>query len=354
MPLGTRADFRGVWFADDAHGWIAGGGFDIPGGLLGRTDNGGSTWRFTSGLIGGAESPRRLSVAAVHFFDQRRGLIATDSGAILLTSDAGDTWEAADVPQRTRAISSMSFLDEQRGWALANDGVLRTDDSGRTWTGAGAVGLAGSEDPASTSISIVSGRAMQFVDAANGWVAGMHASLSRTTDGGVTWESLTLPLAAGERPSFWDVHFVDREHGWVVGEEGVVLATENAGVTWTRRSTGLADARSAPKLERIPTANGVQVIDAGDRTPGFTLSAVRFVDRERGWAAGYYANLGRSLILATTDGGATWTVEADIAGEDLRALFVQGREWIWAVGARTREGGQNIYRRPLSAPVVRK
>jgi photosystem II stability/assembly factor-like uncharacterized protein len=195
---------------------------------------------------------------------------------------------------------------------------------------------------------------MQFVDAANGWVAGMHASLSRTTDGGVTWESLTLPLAAGERPSFWDVHFVDREHGWVVGEEGVVLATENAGVTWTRRSTGLADARSAPKLERIPTANGVQVIDAGDRTPGFTLSAVRFVDRERGWAAGYYANLGRSLILATTDGGATWTVEADIAGEDLRALFVQGREWIWAVGARTREGGQNIYRRPLSAPVVRK
>jgi photosystem II stability/assembly factor-like uncharacterized protein len=343
LPLGTRADFRGLSFAGASHGWIAGGGFEIPGGLIGHTADGGRTWRFTSGLIGTADRPRRLGLVAAHFFDERRGLVAADTGAILLTSDAGDTWEPADVRGRRGTLAGMFFLDEQRGWAAGANDVLRTDDGGRTWTTITADMAGGFH-----------GRAMHFTDAATGWLAGMHASLLRTADGGVTWESQAIPVAPGERPSFWDVHFVDGVHGWVVGEEGSIFTTRDAGATWSAQSTGLADARSAPRLERIPRAGGLDVIDAGDRTPGLTLRAVRFVSPERGWAAGGYAGLGRSIILATTDAGATWTVEAEIAGEDLTALFVQGREWIWAVGARVREGGQSIYRRPMSAPPVRK
>ena len=96
-----------------------------------------------------------------------------------------------------------------------------------------------------------------------------------TVDGGITWESAATPLPAAERPTFRDVFFIDDQHGWVVGEEGTILATRDGGSTWVRRDTGLADARSAPKLERIPRAGKVDVIDAGDRTPGLTLSAVR-------------------------------------------------------------------------------
>ena len=72
------------------------------------------------------------------------------------------------------------------------------------------------------------------------------------------------------------------------------------------------------------------------------------IEPRRGWIAGFYANLGRSLILRTADAGATWVVDADIPGEDLYALFVQGRERLWAVGARTRTGPQSIYRRSLT------
>ena len=46
--------------------------------------------------------------------------------------------------------------------------------------------------------------------------------------------------------------FVDDQTGWVVGEEGTILATRDGGTTWTRQDTGLKDARSAAKLERIP------------------------------------------------------------------------------------------------------
>jgi photosystem II stability/assembly factor-like uncharacterized protein len=88
-------------------------------------------------------------------------------------------------------------------------------------------------------------------------------------------------------------------------------------------------------------------IDTGDRTPGFTVSAVRFIDRHRGWITGFYPNLGRSLILRTDDAGATWRVDAEIAGEELYTLFIQGRDTAWAIGSRTREGSQAIYRRSL-------
>src|SRR6185436_1764548 len=116
-----------------------------------------------------------------------------------------------------------------------------------------------------------------------------------SVDGGVTWEKAVTPLQPGEHPDFWDMFFVDRYTAWVVGEEGTILATRDGGASWARQNTGLKDAQSAPKLESIPTAKGPVKIDAGDRTPGFTIAAVRFRDSSRGWIAGFYAGLGRSL-----------------------------------------------------------
>jgi len=336
LPLGTRADFRDIWFTDALHGWIAGGSFEITGGLIGRTSDGGRTWSFVSNLT----ARERMSVQAVHFFDSDNGIAATGSGVILSTEDAGESWSPVDRQGHSGGISSLFFLDERRGWAAGHGDVLRTDDGGDTWIPLTPEGV----DTNYRSPM----RAIWFLDERRGWAAGMNASLMRTADGGVTWEGAVTPLAAGEHLNFWDMFFVDGQTGWVVGEEGTMLATRDGGTTWTRQNTGLKDARSAPKLERIPTAGGVTVIDAGDRTPGFTITAVRFVDPRRGWITGFYAGLGRSLILRTDDAGATWVVDADIAGEELYTLFVQGRERLWAVGARVREGPQSIYRRALT------
>ena len=347
LPLGTSADFRDIWFTDADHGWIAGGGFQITGGLIGRTDDAGKTWRFASNLT----ARDRMSVLALHMFDLKRGVVATGDGTILSTTDGGENWMLAARRGRVDSLSSLFFLDERRGWAAGHGDVLRTDDAGEMWTPL---------TPDGVDVSYRSPiRAIQFQDDNHGWAAGMQASLMRTSDGGVTWEpafaeglrragSAAMPLAAGEHPNFWDVFFVDDQAGWVVGEEGTILATANGGGTWTRQNTGLADARSAAKLERIPKAGGSVVIDAGDRTPGFTISAVRFVDLKRGWITGFYAGLGRSLILRTEDAGVTWVVDADIPGEELYTLSVQGRERLWAIGARVRPGSQSIYRRALT------
>ena len=339
LPLGTKADFRDIWFTDAMHGWIAGGSYEITGGLVGRTSDGGRSWKFFSNLTqrdGG-------SVQSIHFFDNEKG-IATSSGAILTTIDAGASWTTVNRRGRVVGLSSLFFLDERRGWAAGIGDVIRTDDGGETWAPAELPPSAGEDRNYRSPI-----RAILFLDDQNGWTAGMHASLARTTDGGATWEAVSTPITGNERPNFWDLTFIDSQFGWVVGEEGLMLSTTDGGTTWTRGNTGLKDAHSAPKLETIPRAAGSVTIDAGDRTPGFTISAVRFIDRQRGWITGFYAGLGRSLILRTEDGGATWRVDADIAGEELYALFTQGRDTTaWAIGARVREGAQAIYLRTLA------
>ena len=335
LPLGTRADFRDLWFTDALHGWIAGGSYEITGGLIGRTSDGGKTWRFVSNLT----ARERMSVQAVHFFDSDNGIAATDSGVMLSTEDAGETWSPVDRRGRSGGISTLFFLDERRGWAAGFGDVIATDDAGETWAPISA------DDDSRYRAPI---RSVRFLDDRHGWVAGMQAYLARTADGGASWEAVATPVGS-ERPHFWDLSFVDDQVGWVGGEEGSLFSTVDGGKTWTRRSTGLDDAHSAPKLERIPQAGGSVLVDAGGRTPGLTISAVRFIDRTRGWITGFYANLGRSLILRTDDAGASWRVEADIAGEELYALFIQGHEHVWAVGARVREGPQAIYRLTLAA-----
>jgi photosystem II stability/assembly factor-like uncharacterized protein len=332
VPLGTAADFRGIWFADPNTGWIVGGAYNVAGGLLGRTTDGGKTWRFSNPV----PTRARVHVTAVHFFDARRGLIAASDGEIYATADGGDNWANVHsaVPRR-HGLTAFSFVDGERGWAVGLGIVLRTRDGGQRWDYA---------VPRQRGDERIDAWTIQFVDESHGWIAGMHGTLRSSDDGGLTWERAQTPLAP-ERPNLPGLFFIDDGYGWVVGEQGTVLATHDGGRSWTRQDIGIAEARAAPKPERFSRDGKVEMIDTADRTPGLTLTAVRFVDRNRGWAAGYYAGLGRSLIIRTDNGGATWVVDAEIAGEELRTMFLDGGGTLWAIGTRVREGVQSIYRR---------
>ena len=341
LPLGTSADFRSVFFADAQHGWIGGGAYNIIGGLIGRTSDGGKSWTFTSSVAGTHQVSSGQKIEAMHFFDAERGVAAVDRGKFFTTSDGGENWgEIPRWPGTTDYIFDLHFLDENVGWSAGLAGVLRTDDGGQHW-----VPLAKKNEEGR-----IEGRSIAFFDESNGILVGQHASVLSTSDGGLTWSRVELPLADGEHPDFWDVVLVDESEGWICGEEGTLLHTTDGGATWSLQPLGIEGVRSAPKLEEIQRNGRVEKIDAGDRTPGLTLAALVFTDPKTGWIAGHFANMGRSLILRTVDGGKTWTVDADIEGEELRVMFALDADHLWAIGERTRPGAQAIfYRGPSSA-----
>jgi Photosynthesis system II assembly factor YCF48 len=94
------------------------------------------------------------------------------------------------------------------------------------------------------------------------------------------------------------------------------------------------------------TASGLQVENGGKTTPIVKpagpqprvdgLDAVAFATRSRGWAAG------RGAIIATTDGGATWTQQYK-GRADIRSLVFADDQHGWAVASdsllRTADGG---------------
>ncbi|MGF6637056.1 WD40/YVTN/BNR-like repeat-containing protein [Paraburkholderia sp. MM6662-R1] len=100
-----------------------------------------------------------------------------------------------------------------------------------------------------------------------------------------------------------------------VGEHGVIVLSDDEGKTWRQ-------ARQAP-------------VSA-------TLSAVTFIDAQRGWAVGQWG-----VILATTDGGETWERQRMNLSVDqplFSVLFTNERDGLavglWSLMLATHDGGK--------------
>ncbi len=159
--------------------------------------------------------------------------------------------------------------------------------------------------------------AVEFTDAANGWIVGNVGPL-HTTDGGATWAALPGLSAYVLN----DLQFTDAQHGWAVGAAGAILHTSDGGVTWAAQASAVTE----------------------------TFTRVAFVDNLWGWAGGRWArSAAHSPLQRTTDGGATWapvslpTSELVSPDETLDDFYFRDRNTGWVIlGAyvfRTTDGG---------------
>ncbi len=112
-----------VKFRDRNNGLIAG-----LGGVLMRSTDGGKTWKY-------AESDSRQALFAVGFGANR--LVAVgDKGLQRISADSGLTWKRPEqgFPKVFAFMRDVDFGDEQRGWIVGGGSlVLRTSDGGLTW-----------------------------------------------------------------------------------------------------------------------------------------------------------------------------------------------------------------------------
>lgn len=161
---------------------------------------------------------------------------------------------------------------------------------------------------------------VQFVDNTFGWVTRMNATVSRTTDGGSSWQSSTLPNATNSYNR--DICFVSRTAGFVSGEDGV-WKTTNGGATWTSITpAGFSGGSSSIWFTDANT--GVAGIGACIDS---TVKFYRTTDGGTSWTSVQYTSTmdvavggiaylngtwlaagGRGKLWRSNDGGATWTL----------------------------------------------
>jgi len=189
------------------------------------------------------------------------------------------------------AFTTLRMIDPTNGWAITDNGVVRTNDGGITWHDVTPSGVA----------KLGFGTTYYFLDLDHGWVVSGDPSnpsagtLYRTQDGGATWQSNAINF------SFGNLVFVSPSNGWMmssldvgVGSNAVaILQTIDGGQTWKQT---YANDPTQP--------NAASTLPHGGLKDGITA-----VDMKNAWVGGVVYAPGVVYLYQTQDGGQTWKQE---------------------------------------------
>lgn len=155
-------------------------------------------------------------------------------------------------------------------WAVGDEGKFAYSfDAGRTWE----------LETLGSSLTLLD---IVFAGPASGWMIGIDREdsgekqlLFRTDDAGRNWKPYP-------KQTFGNVHqvvFTSERNGWLVNNDGDLFTTQDGGNSWKKRNLG----------------------------PG-KVTGLFFLDEQRGWC------LSGDVLLATRDGGGTWSPISRVAG----------------------------------------
>ena len=261
-----------------------------------------------------------------------RAIVVGYGGKMLVTKDAGISWQKVDIGSR-QSIFSIDFVDDSTGWAVGQDGlILKTTDAGANWQRQQAEAYLDPDcrDPEKRAQRFEDERcdeaylfAVAAIDSDNVMAIGDRSVLTRSRDGGKTWQTETLKfvdpdmspdwLLAFEDPVLYDIEFLDSHNGYIVGEFGRIYHTSDGGGSWEQQQKSVMDASVFDVLD-LPT-----------------LFDVEFVDHRRGIAVGLDGR-----IAVTDDGGKDWNFtpnNVEDYDDPFYAATILPDGARWAVGA---------------------
>jgi len=221
-------------------------------------------------------------------------------------------WEWLHETPQGNTLRWVKMWDANNWYACGYGGTfMKTTDAGTSWfVTKDATGL---DDTQGNEIAYDA----WFFDMNTGIVVGGYGNCRKTTDGGVTWDSLSyFPTAA----TAYDVFFVDNSLGFACGTTSMrIYKTTDGGSSWnpiwgdlpstTCYSVWAWDENNI--IMGTSSGNVRKTTDGGTTWTAIyvgqssTLYGIKFTDAMNGWVSGTGDN-----PAYTTDGGLTWTLAA--------------------------------------------
>ncbi|MGH9226940.1 MAG: WD40/YVTN/BNR-like repeat-containing protein [Acidimicrobiales bacterium] len=315
VDVGRENELFGVSFADAQHGHAVG----TDGTILATTD-GGTTWAQQQAPLPLEEDGKQEHLHGVSFPTPAHGYMVGTS-SIQATTDGGATWEAQALPPPVEidgvkvpwSFRGVSFPQAEVGWVLGPSGaILSTTNGGQSWQV-----FAERRFGQLRAVTAVDSLHVQAVGASGFAKDGIPFVTIASADGGRTWEPRLGKFKDDVDPlNFSGVSFVDEMRGFAVGNEGRIVATSDGGLTWSLQRAGSVE----------------------------SLSSVSFTDAKRGVAVGevqFTTGEQKSVVFATDDGGRTWVSRLPAGTEQLHAVDFADRNTAYAVGCRRNRGTVN-------------
>ncbi len=283
-----------------------------------KTTDGGAKWSVQH-HAGGTSN----TLFNIHFIDPMNGWAA--GGILLKTTDGGESW--TQVILDSNYSNAVYFVDKDTGFAVGTDGYIsRTIDGGKTWNTKKMddyIGIGW--------LDIFDLWAITFTDKQTGWIigAGYYGNqIYKTTDCGRSWywnEHIIMPKVLS---GLIDICFLDKNNGFIVGDMGVFLKTNDGGDTWQYHN--LSDQYNKENYQ--------------------FFNSIIFTDSSVGWIVGGNGTIDShygGVILSTIDGGKNW-IEIDSTqnyGQLYKIRFSNNNQG-WIIGQsgiiyRTTNTGKN-------------
>jgi photosystem II stability/assembly factor-like uncharacterized protein len=349
-------------------------------GLLLRSRNRGLTWAALPG-------PSSRSLTRILFADSLRGLITTENGTVLSTSDGARTWKAS-LLDSALFLRGLAWQGQEAIVTGSDGGLWSSRDNGATWSRAA---------PATPFFLQAAG----FTGSGAAVAVGDGGVILRRPEGTAPWE----PCHIGVSGDLTGLALIAPRKWLAFGTDGLLVKTVDEGRSWSVKGTGSAHYLSAafhggngaattaegalfhsrdegetwqPSLTPKPPESGLIFgVDFADSATAVAVGdegcAWRSVDAGRTWTAltgipvlgriglnaiefhpdGSGIIVGDSgTILATTDRGAAWRRIPAPAAVDLFGLAFRDPRTGMAVGRDgtvlwTRDGGLSWAPGPL-------
>jgi photosystem II stability/assembly factor-like uncharacterized protein len=192
----------------------------IPGGI-GRSDDGGQTWRFVA-------LPEPSPLIAILAATGETVVGGTMEDGVFISDDGGNAWRASNAGLFDPDVRGVTLLPSlasgQIMFAATSTGLFRSANTGRRWQPFGDLP---EHAPLAALRSLASGALIAAVEGAGLW---------RSADAGAHWTRLAVP----ELPADIDLLVVSPAGVLILAAEGLVLSSADDGETWSAHASLLA------------------------------------------------------------------------------------------------------------------